>query len=440
MSYAIRISNLGKRYRVDPTQERGGYRTLRESLTRAATAPWRRWVRRERPSERSDFWALKDVSFEIEPGQVLGIIGRNGAGKSTLLKILSRITKPTTGQVEFRGRVGSLLEVGTGFHPELTGRENTYLNGAILGMSRREIARQFDSIVEFSGVEKFLETPVKRYSSGMYVRLAFAVAAHLDPEILLVDEVLAVGDQAFQQKCLGKMGEIAHSGRTVLLVSHNLPMLTRLASHAIWLERGRLQEAGNPSEIISSYCRRVSTLGDASPSVSLKGHAGRVRGAAPLLQRISLFDEFDTPTRTFSIGETLTIELQLDLTPFSGLAEKAIVFDLCDEFGTTLARAHSGVQSLLDLGSLKGRSKVRCFIENLRLLPGSYFLNVEVGDISDALDRVESAISFEVRPTDIYGTGKLPNRRSGNWALESRWELTPELKPASTIESEGERS
>ena len=243
----IKVERLSKRYRLGASN--GAYRTLRESISAAAIAPWRGvtrlagWLGTDGVLENGngstdDFWALKDVSFEIQPGEVVGIVGRNGAGKSTLMKILSRITEPTSGRAEFRGRIGSLLEVGTGFHHELTGRENIYLNGSILGMSRREIARRFDEIIAFSEIEGFLDTPVKRYSSGMYVRLAFAVAAHLEPEILLVDEVLAVGDQKFQKKCLGKMREVGRSGRTVLFVSHNIAALEALCEQSILIERG----------------------------------------------------------------------------------------------------------------------------------------------------------------------------------------------------------
>lgn len=240
---AVRIENLGKRYRIGQLER---YRTLRESIQNAVRAPFRRLLERgnarlpdtspgSHPNGES-IWALKDVCFEVKQGEVLGIIGRNGAGKSTLLKVLSRITEPTEGHVEIRGRVSSLLEVGTGFHPELTGRENVFLNGAILGMSRAEIKRKFDQIVAFSGVEKFLDTPVKRYSSGMSVRLAFAVAAHLEPDILVIDEVLAVGDAAFQKKCLGKMGDVAESGRTVLFVSHNMQAVNTLCSRVLLLD------------------------------------------------------------------------------------------------------------------------------------------------------------------------------------------------------------
>ena len=254
---AIRVEDLSKLYRIGEHQ--GGYKTLRETIVNTFSAPFRHLHRNPQSSilnPQSDFiWALKDISFDVKRGEVLGIIGRNGAGKTTLLKILSRITEPTEGWGEIRGRVGSLLEVGTGFHPELTGRENIYLNGAILGMKKAEIDRRFDEIVAFAEISKFIDTPVKRYSSGMYVRLAFAVAAHLEPEILLVDEVLAVGDVAFQKKCLGKMGEVAGEGRTVLFVSHNMSAVTRLCSRGVLLEDGRIQKIGSAREAVATYLR-----------------------------------------------------------------------------------------------------------------------------------------------------------------------------------------
>ncbi len=251
---AIRVENLGKKYRVEQGRPRAGYRTLRESLVNAAAVPFRKLRGGfAKPDSAEDFWALKDVSFEVQPGEVVGIIGRNGAGKSTLLKILSRITKPTNGRVEINGRVGSLLEVGTGFHPELTGRENVYLNGSILGMSKKEIDRRFDEIVAFAEVEKFLEVPVKRYSSGMYVRLAFAVAAHLEPEILVIDEVLAVGDASFQRKCMNKMEDVGHQGRTVLFVSHNMPAVTRLCQRCVLFDDGNVRQDGTAADVASAY-------------------------------------------------------------------------------------------------------------------------------------------------------------------------------------------
>jgi lipopolysaccharide transport system ATP-binding protein len=255
MAPAIRIENIGKSYRIAGDGQRADYRTLRESLMGASAALLRRIRHRLEGGVSEEFWALKDINLEVQRGEIVGFIGRNGAGKSTLLKILSRITRPTTGRIELRGRVGSLLEVGTGFHPELTGRENIFLNGGILGMSRREIGGHFDEIVEFSGIARFLDTPVKRYSSGMYVRLAFAVAAHLDPEILIIDEVLAVGDYEFQRKCLGKMEEVARggAGRTILFVSHNIGMIRSLCSRCVYLDAGRLVAVGPTEAIIDAY-------------------------------------------------------------------------------------------------------------------------------------------------------------------------------------------
>jgi lipopolysaccharide transport system ATP-binding protein len=245
---AISVQHLSKRYRIG---QRAAYHTLREALVSVARSPMR--VLSRSPEEQAQFWALQDVSFDVRPGEALGIIGRNGAGKSTLLKVLSRITAPTKGTVDLYGRVGSLLEVGTGFHHELTGRENIYLNGAILGMRRLEIERKFDEIVSFAEIEPFIDTAVKFYSSGMYMRLAFSVAAHLEPEILLVDEVLAVGDASFQKKCLGKMGDIAGGGRTVLFVSHQMNAIQGLCSECIWLDQGQLVKRGAPREVIASY-------------------------------------------------------------------------------------------------------------------------------------------------------------------------------------------
>lgn len=250
-SVAIRVEGLSKRFEIGRRERRSG--TLREALAASVKRPLRRLAGRADAAGDAFVWALRDVSFDVRSGEVLGVVGRNGAGKSTLLKILSRITKPTEGRATVFGRVGSLLEVGTGFHAELTGRENVYLNGAILGMQKAEIDRKFDEIVAFAEVETFLDTPVKHYSSGMYMRLAFAVAAHLEPEILLVDEVLAVGDAAFQKKCLGKMGEVAKGGRTILFVSHNMAAVQRLCSRALLIEKGRLAREGSASDVVSYY-------------------------------------------------------------------------------------------------------------------------------------------------------------------------------------------
>jgi lipopolysaccharide transport system ATP-binding protein len=423
MTTAIQIDGLSKRYRIDRAGRGGAYsyRTLRDSLASLACLPLRRW-RGPPGGSAEDFWALRDVTLEVKSGEVTGILGRNGAGKSTLLKILSRITKPTSGQVRLRGRVGSLLEVGTGFHPELTGRENVYLNGAILGMSRREVSRKFDEIVAFAGVEDFLDTPVKRYSSGMYVRLAFAVAAHLEPEILLVDEVLAVGDYAFQKKCAGRMSDIAESGRTVLLVSHDLPMLAKLSTSAVWIDGGRVKQLGTPTEVIKSYCEEVASSVDHSPSVDLSAHPGRRAGMTPLLRRVSLFDSLDRPLSAVPLGGSFTIDLELD--DLAGESDTTLMVYICDMFGTSLAQLHSKVQSSIDLAGLR-RARARCTVEDFRLVPGEYTLHVAVGDSGANLDRVDNALSFSVLPANIYDTGKVPRRKDGLVALTARWELSP---------------
>jgi lipopolysaccharide transport system ATP-binding protein len=423
MKNAIQINNLGKRYhisQVGPARQRGAYhyRTLRESLADLGA----RLCRRQKTlvATTKEFWALKNVTFEIKSGEVIGIIGRNGAGKSTLLKVLSRITKPTIGEVRLHGRVGSLLEVGTGFHPELTGRENVYLNGAILGMSRREVTRKFDEIVAFAGVEDFLDTPVKRFSSGMYVRLAFAVAAHLDPEILLVDEVLAVGDYTFQKKCVGRMSDIAGAGRTILLVSHDLPMIAKLSTVVAWIDQGQVKEYGAPADVIKSYCEAVACATDQSHSVDLTAHPGRRPGMSRLLRRVSLFDAGNRPTTSVPIGGSFAIELELG--DFVGESDMTLMIHLCDMFGTSLAQAHSKVQANIDLTGLV-HARARCLIDDLRLLPGDYTINVAVGDSGTNLDRIDNALRFSVLPANIYNTGKVPKRKDGLVALAARWQL-----------------
>jgi len=322
--YAIRVENLSKLYRIGGPQER--YKTLRDAITNAAAAPVQRLRRLGQPAPQNEtMWALKDVSFEVKHGEVLGIIGRNGSGKTTLLKVLSRITEPTEGEVRLRGRVGSLLEVGTGFHPELTGRENVYLNGAILGMRKHEIERKFDEIVAFAEVEKFLDTPVKHYSSGMYVRLAFAVAANLEPEILLVDEVLAVGDAAFQKKCLGKMGEVAGEGRTVVFVSHNMGAVQSLCPQAVWLDIGGIAAMGRAGPVVTKYLQFSLSLADVRERVwedvdtapgneVVKVHRACIRPTGedptvPITMRSPLMLEFDF--RNLVAGARLNLNIAL---------------------------------------------------------------------------------------------------------------------------------
>lgn len=305
MSSAIQVSELSKRYRIRRT-DGAAYRTLREEIVHAATAPLR-WLTGKRAPPPEDFWALRDVSFTVPPGEVMGVIGRNGAGKSTLLKILSRVTRPTHGRVEMRGRVGSLLEVGTGFHPELTGRENIFLSGAILGMKRRDIVSRFDEIVDFAGIERFLDTPVKRYSSGMYVRLGFSLAAHLAPDILIVDEVLAVGDAEFRRRCLGKMNAVASEGRTVVFVSHDLVAVEMLCRRVMVLANGQIAFDGGVREALGNYLPNLEAAAAErtweSPSVAPGNSIVR-------LKRVAVCDERNVPVAgAVERDQPLTVEI-----------------------------------------------------------------------------------------------------------------------------------
>jgi ABC-type polysaccharide/polyol phosphate transport system ATPase subunit len=384
-SPAIRVEGLGKRYRLAHGQEREQYRTLRDSIMRFISAPLRKRGTVE------EFWALADVSFDVQPGEVVGIIGRNGAGKSTLLKILSRITKPTTGRVEINGRVGSLLEVGTGFHPELTGRENVYLNGSILGMSRTDIAKKFDEIVAYAEVEKFLDTPLKRYSSGMSVRLAFAVAAHLEPEILIIDEVLAVGDAQFQKKCLDRLQECARSGATVFFVSHQISALKRLCTSAILLDRGKVIRTGPKAEIIAQYLASASeqTLGSSwlDLRTATRVGAGYARFAAVRYSEAMAFSE-----RAVSDGP-FNLDLILETTAhYSSLRIAASIYD---RYGTKLINLDS-----LAVGRpfylTPGENAISIRLERLHLKPGKYVLGLWLADPSNVVDHLAEAAQMEV--------------------------------------------
>jgi homopolymeric O-antigen transport system ATP-binding protein len=319
MTAAIRVEGLSKLYRIG--QYRSAYGTLRDSINDTV----RRIARREHKPHYEEIWALKDVSFEVPEGAVLGIVGRNGAGKSTLLKILTRITTPTEGKATLRGHVGSLLEVGTGFSPELTGRENVYLNGSVLGMKRREITRKFDEIVEFSGVHKFIDTPVKRYSSGMQVRLAFAVAAHLEPEILLVDEVLAVGDAEFQRRCLGRMEELSNTGRTVIFVSHQMQSVSQLCDRAIQLEDGRIADDGPAPEVIARYLQKV---GGSSAEISWPDLATAPGGTLVRLRSVRVVNEDGATIDAVDVRNPVGIEIAFTvLKPGATLFPKIKVYD-----------------------------------------------------------------------------------------------------------------
>jgi lipopolysaccharide transport system ATP-binding protein len=365
---AITIENLGKRYTIGHQRADGdGLRHAIEGVMRAPLARLR--SRRQKKLQQMDFWALKDVSFQIKQGEVVGIIGRNGAGKSTLLKLLSRITAPTEGRIRISGQIASLLEVGTGFHQELTGRENIFLNGAILGMPRAEISRKFDEIVEFSEIEEFLDTPVKRYSSGMYVRLAFAVAAHLEPETLIVDEVLAVGDAAFQRKCLGKMGSFAQSGRTVLFVSHNMEAIRSLCQRCVWLKDGRLHKDGKADEIIETYFNSISSESSFSCVNSDYGLT---------IQKVVLKNDRGEESSQFRPGEDLIVEISYDARkrleqPYVALGVQGINGS-CFTANMLLDGHRPEV--------LAGIGKLACRFKSLPLFPQSYSVKMSVREKS----------------------------------------------------------
>jgi len=402
----IRVEGLGKQYRIG---RRRGTSTLGEDLTAAVRAPLR-WLRGRTASVKSApapgelFWALKDVSFEANAGDVLGIIGGNGAGKSTLLKILSRIVAPTAGWADIEGRVGSLLEVGTGFHPELTGRENVYMNGAMLGMRKAEIVRKFDAIVAFADIGPFLDTPVKRYSSGMQVRLAFAVAAHLEPEVLIVDEVLAVGDAQFQKKCLGKMQDVSRGdGRTVLFVSHNMDAVQRLCGRVLLLERGRAAAMGETSQVVAQYLSR--TRGSSSPdewidlSQAERSGSGSVRVAA-----VKYGSELaEAGGQPYPDGP-LTVDLAVQVSTACTVASLAVT--LYDVHGTKLVNADTislGRTLRLD----PGQHRLSLRIGELHLNPGVYTLGLWLaGPLDTVFDSVPAALDVEVVTVQGPGLGR----------------------------------
>jgi lipopolysaccharide transport system ATP-binding protein len=362
---AISVRGIGKQYRIGPQGQ--NYGRLTETLARALQVP-RGLVGRGTRPESPSLWALRDVSFDVDVGEVVAIVGRNGAGKTTLLKILSRITEPTQGRAVIHGRAGTLLEVGTGFHPELTGRENIFLNGAILGMRRADIVRKFDEIVAFAEVERFVDTPVKRYSSGMYVRLAFAVAAHLEPEILIVDEVLAVGDAAFQKKCLGKMGDAAREGRTVLFVSHNMQAVKALCTRAILLEQGQIVADGSVEEVVHGYLRDHDNLGSqriwADP-------AERPGDGDCRLAAVRVVDAAGDPSGSFFSGQPLTVELEFDLARVP--QNLCVGFDLQTADGLTVLRAfHTDIEEEARPPLRVGSNTFRCTIPAGLLNAGGY--------------------------------------------------------------------
>lgn len=431
----ISVENLGKKYRIKHQQQRPRYVALRDVISHKITTPFR-WLRnRSQTSEtrshtsdlrplisarasRESFWALKDVSLEVKQGEVVGIIGRNGAGKSTLLKILSRITEPTAGRVRIKGRVASLLEVGTGFHPELTGRENIFLNGAILGMTRAEIKRKFDEIVAFSEVERFLDTPVKWYSSGMYVRLAFGVAAHLEPEILIVDEVLTVGDAEFQKKCLGKMQDVSRLGRTVLFVSHDMGNVSRLCEHGLLLNEGKVEFQGEMMAVVSRY-QRKDIAENSYADLSDRGE--RSGSGDGQFQSIELLN-VSVRCSTFAFGSPMTIRTVVRVRNTIGNAQVAVAILTDDGIPVYL------LENLNEGMLWPAKEGEYCFevtLPKVNLLPGGYKIDLWMGDYRGwRVDYVRGVVAFQVVQTPSSGLALPLDRRTGLVFTPSRWNCT----------------
>jgi lipopolysaccharide transport system ATP-binding protein len=403
MSTVISVENISKRYVIGHQRAKGdGMRDILEDAVRSPLKWFKSRGERQKRT-REEFWALKDVSFEIKQGEVAGIIGRNGAGKSTLLKILSRITEPTAGRIRIKGRVASLLEVGTGFHPDLTGRENIFLNGAILGMSREEIKRKFDEIVDFSEIEKFLDTPVKRYSSGMYVRLAFAVAAHLEPEILIVDEVLAVGDAQFQKKCLGKMKDVSQGGRTVLFVSHNMSAILNLCTKALYLEGGKLTRSGEADSIVRYYLQRaLPSIINGKPLSQRTDRTGNSN-----IKIVSCRIEDDNGRQVHEAVSGMDISLVLGYETKAGKSFQRVDpgISIHTETGETIFVHYCSYnRGLLEAKGPKGEFRFK--LEHLPLSPGRYIIGSRITVNGEEADWPRDGIAFmTVEAGDFYGTG-----------------------------------
>lgn len=411
----IEINNISKKYRIAHQQEK--YVALRDVLTNIAKKPFSFLKNKvSRSSTKEDFWALKDISFNVEPGEALGIIGPNGAGKTTLLKLLSRITPPTTGEIKLRGRVASLLEVGTGFHPELTGKENIFLNGAILGMSKVEIKRKFDEIVEFSGIRKFLDTPIKRYSSGMFVRLAFAVAAHLEPEILLIDEVLAVGDAEFQKKCLGKMDDITKkSGRTILFVSHNMAAIQSLCKRCILLDKGRIKMIGEVREVVEKYLS-TSSVGSSEKRLDQLRQEGQEIKVLSIKLKNGLGNKF-------CVSWTQPIELILEIEVLERVKQICFIFGITTLENVLIfsARHTDKGDKLWDLD--KGRYKISIVADNI-LRAGLYKINLRAHSVTkkSSIFNMVNVAQLEVSDVSLDGK-KYIYQGSGIVNVNSNWGL-----------------
>ncbi len=421
---AISIRGVGKKYTI--RHDYTAPTTLGEAIARRVRHPFAR-------VEREPFWALRDVTFDVMRGEALALIGVNGAGKSTLLKILCRITEMSEGQADLYGRVGSLLEVGTGFNQELTGRENVFLNGAILGMTRAEIRRQFDAIIAFAGVERFLDTPVKHYSSGMYVRLAFAVAAHLRSEILIVDEVLAVGDLEFQRRCLGKMRDVASDGRTVLLVSHNMAAVGALCSRAIVLRAGRLAFDGDVTQAVAEY----SAAGDAGLVGDLRARHDRVGKGEIRSTSIALKGADGALTRAVRPYEPFDILVSYHAEMALPHVDVSVNIETAD--GARVVTLYSAFKDE-SFDVEPGTGTFVCRVAGLPLRPDTYAMNVFLGGNHAFYDHVERAVSFDIAPHDVYGTGKLPQRNEGPLVAGYRWHAEESESEGSELSARSARS
>jgi lipopolysaccharide transport system ATP-binding protein len=426
---AISVHNVSKLYRLGEIS--------REQLLADAHRWWMQWKARKavrgnrqpirQSGEEGDFWALRDVSFDVNQGETLGIIGANGAGKSTLLKIISKITAPTTGRVRITGRVGSLLEVGTGFHPDLTGRDNVFLNGAILGMNRAEVKSKFDEIVAFSGLEQFIDTPVKRYSSGMYVRLAFSVAAFLEPEILILDEVLSVGDMAFSMKCNQRMEKLAKGHHTIVFVAHDIGSVTKFCDHALWLEKGTIRDYGTAEVVAENY--RNSQLQAYNGTAKADSPPDERSGTGEfLVTNVSLLDQNGSPTQSASCGSPCIIRLDCerkreDRLNITSTTARVVIYD---EVGGRMF-ALSSVYGAKQLPEIRGRTSVLCEIPKLPLLPGKYSINYSLDINGECADTRASAATFEVVSGDFYGTNLLPPRASTPLCVDCSWKAERSL-------------
>ncbi len=410
----IRVENLGKKYIIGHQQEgRSRYVALRDVIANGAKSLLKRIQNPKSKIQNNyeEFWALKDVSFEVKQGEVIGIIGRNGAGKSTLLKILSRITEPTTGCISLKGRVASLLEVGTGFHPELTGRENIYLNGVILGMSKAEIKKKFDEIVAFAEVEKFLDTPVKRYSSGMYVRLAFAVAAHLEPEILVVDEVLAVGDAAFQKKCLGKMGDVAtKDGRTVLFVSHNMAAIESLCKRCIYIAGGKIKRKSRTEEVLLEYLSNNLETNTKFSSTLRSNLTPRSGSGIIRIVNFAISNLQGKVVEVLQSGKSYTFHFHYEIQKGKILKNVAFAFGVTDQMCRLLFR-NSTTETKSDFNELCDYGQINCYVPRIPLSEGRYYIGFRVCVNQEEADYIQAgnSIFFDVYGGNYYGSGLQSN-------------------------------